>query len=243
MRESSRRKVMYVHRRLLKLYGEAAVPVRRGDALGELIACILSQHTSDLNSGRAYEALRARFPTWELVRDAPSRSVVDAIRSCGLANQKGPRIQAVLRAISPTCPTLDINFLADWPVPAAKAWLQALHGVGPKTAAITLLFGLGRPAFPVDTHVHRVAGRLGLIPNNKSKGGKKQSQTVNPAPQAAGQTLTADQAHDALEAIVPPRLFFPFHMNLIRHGRTICQARQPKCNLCPLTTVCDYYLG
>jgi endonuclease III len=251
-----RRKVMLVHRRLLKVYGVPEPPARRGDALGELIACILSQHTSDLNSGRAYEALRARFPTWELVRDAPARAVVAAIRSSGLANQKGPRIQAVLRAISRdtactlgrlrrghgrrTAPpgrgaggsaaggkpaasqkssALDINFLADWPVPEAKAWLQSLHGVGPKTAAITLLFGLGRPAFPVDTHVHRVAGRLGLIGGN----------------------MSADRAHDSLEAIVPPRLFFPFHMNLIRHGRKVCQARQPKCRLCPLTDVCVYY--
>lgn len=215
-----RRKVLAVHRRLLKLYGEPAPPARMGDALGELIACILSQHTSDLNSGRAYESLRARFPTWEQVRTAPPRAVIAAIRSSGLANQKGPRIQAVLHTISQTCPALDINFLANWPVPAAKAWLLALHGVGPKTAAITLLFGLGMPAFPVDTHVHRVTGRLGLIP--------------------AG--ATADRAHDALEAIVPPRLFFAFHMNLIRHGRTLCQARRPKCELCPLTSICDYYL-
>jgi endonuclease III len=214
-----RRKVMIVHRRLLKTYGEPEPPARRGDALGELIACILSQHTSDLNSGRAFEALRARFPTWELVRDAPARAVVAAIRSSGLANQKGPRIQAVLRAISQTRNALEINFLVDWPVPGAKAWLQSLHGVGPKTAAITLLFGLGRPAFPVDTHVHRVAGRLGLI----------------------SRSMSADKAHDALEAIVPPQLYFPFHMNLIQHGRKVCQARLPKCSLCPLTDVCDYY--
>jgi len=299
-----RRKVMLVHKRLLKTYGEPEPPARRGDALGELIACILSQHTSDLNSGRAFEALRARFPTWELVRDAPARAVVAAIRSSGLANQKGPRIQAVLRTISrdaaftlgrirrgpsrahgsaagrkpaasQTRRALDINFLADWPVPDAKAWLQSLNGVGPKTAAITLLFGLGRPAFPVDTHVHRVAGRLGLIPRNRSKGNKSPTSSTAlqeagvpmpagtrlPAsravvqmsgsplgsPEAAfpagakGELLPADKAHDALEAIVPPRLFFPFHMNLIRHGRKVCQARLPKCAQCPLTDVCDYY--
>ena len=220
MRESSRRKVMYVHRRLLKLYGEAAVPVRRGDALGELIACILSQHTSDLNSGRAYDALRARFPTWELVRDAPARSVVAAIRSCGLANQKGPRIQAVLRAISQTCPTLDINFLADWPVPAAKAWLQALHGVGPKTAAITLLFGLGRPAFPVDTHVHRVSQRVGLI----------------------GPRATPDQAHALLLALLPldADVLWNFHLNMLRHGQRICIWGTPRCEQCVLRQHCDY---
>ena len=277
-----RRKVMIVHRRLLKSYGEPEPPTRRGDALGELIACILSQHTSDLNSGRAFEALRARFPTWELVRDAPARAVVAAIRPSGLANQKGPRIQAVLRAINRDAPprvlgvgdftlgrlrpptavagrhsrahgnaggrkpaasqtrnVLDINFLADWPVPEAKAWLQSLHGVGPKTAAITLLFGLGRPAFPVDTHVYRVAGRLGLIPRQRSKARKSSASSA--AVQKSGELLPADKAHDALEAIVPPRLFFPFHMNLVRHGRKICQARLPKCSLCPRTDVCDYY--
>jgi endonuclease-3 len=264
MSTALRRKVMVIHRRLLKAFGEPALPAHRGDALGELIACILSQHTSDVNSGRAFAALRARFPEWAQVRDAPLRAVVAAIRSAGLANQKGPRIQGVLRAVSrddsprvlgggdssraapcerasarpargrsqgiggaaggkpAACRergALDINFLADWPVPDAKAWLQRLHGVGPKTAAITLLFGLGRPAFPVDTHVHRVAGRLGLIPLR----------------------MPADRAHDALEAIVPRRLYFPFHMNLIRHGRTVCQARLPKCMVCPLTDVCEYY--
>jgi endonuclease III len=214
-----RRKVMVIHKRLLKAFGEPALPAHRGDALGELIACILSQHTSDVNSGRAFAALRARFPEWAQVRDAPPRAVVSAIRSAGLANQKGPRIQGVLRAVSGERGALDINFLAEWPVPDAKAWLQRLHGVGPKTAAITLLFGLGRPAFPVDTHVHRVAGRLGLIPL----------------------ILSANQAHDTLEAIVPRRLYFQFHMNLIRHGRTVCQARLPKCTVCPLTDVCEYY--
>jgi adenine-specific DNA glycosylase len=134
---------------------------------------------------------------------------------------------------------LDINFLADWPVPDAKAWLQRLHGVGPKTAAITLLFGLGRPAFPVDTHVHRVAGRLGLIPLRMPAGATP--QVLRTAVRAAGRCLPADRAHDALEAIVPRRLYFPFHMNLIRHGRTVCQARLPKCMVCPLTDVCEYY--
>jgi endonuclease-3 len=216
-----RRKVMVIHRRLRKVYGEPELPAQRGDALDELISCILSQHTSDVNSGRAFKTLRARFPTWAQVRDAPPRAVVAAIRSAGLANQKGPRIQSNLRAISRERGALDINFLADLPVPDAKAWLLRLYGVGPKTAAITLLFGLGRPAFPVDTHVHRVAGRLGLIPA----------------------TLSADRAHDALEAIVPPRFYFPFHVNLIQHGRTVCQARLPKCAECTLTDVCDYYAG
>jgi endonuclease III len=259
MSTALRRKVMVIHRRLLKAFGEPALPAHRGDALGELIACILSQHTSDVNSGRAFAALRARFPDWAQVRDAPPSAVVAAIRSAGLANQKGPRIQGVLRAVSRERGALDINFLADWPIPDAKAWLQRLHGVGPKTAAITLLFGLGRPAFPVDTHVHRVAGRLGLIPLRMPAGATPQvlrtavraaghrlpagatPQVLRTAVRAAGRCLPADRAHDALEAIVPRRLYFPFHMNLIRHGRTVCQARLPKCMVCPLTDLCEYY--
>jgi endonuclease-3 len=143
-----RRKALTVHRRLLRFYGAPHVPGHRGDGLSELIACILSQHTSDLNSERAFDNLRARFPTWPAVRDAPARHVIDAIRSAGLANQKGPRIQGVLHEITRERGELDINFLAGLPIAEAKAWLQQLHGVGPKTAAIVLLFALDRPAFP-----------------------------------------------------------------------------------------------
>ena len=159
-----RRKVAVVQRRLVKAYGLTQRPARGDEALSTLINCILSQHTSDLNSDRAFEALRARFPAWEQVRDAPVRQVREAIRPAGLANQKAPRIQGVLREITHQRGQLNINFLRRMPVADARQWLQALNGVGPKTAAITLLFGLGCPAFPVDTHVHRVSGRLGLIP-------------------------------------------------------------------------------
>jgi endonuclease-3 len=210
---------MTVHRRLLKVYGTPHIPRNRGDALSELVACILSQHTSDINSERAFDQLRVRFPAWEQVRDAPARQVVAAIRSAGLANQKGPRIQGVLYDITRERGELDINFLAALPVAEAKAWLQQLNGVGPKTAAIVLLFALERPAFPVDTHVHRVSGRLGLIPPRTDAG----------------------PAHDLLEALVPPDLYFPFHVSLIRHGREVCHARSPRCEVCVLKDTCDYY--
>ena len=214
-----RRKVAVVQRRLVKAYGLPVRAARGDDALSALINCILSQHTSDLNSDRAFAALRARFPAWEQLRDAPLRQVREVIRPAGLANQKAPRIQAVLRAITQQRGQLNINFLRRMPVADAKQWLLALNGVGPKTAAITLLFGLNCPAFPVDTHVHRVSGRLGLIPRG----------------------MNADKAHAALEALVPERDYYAFHINLIRHGRKVCKAGRPRCEQCVLTDVCDYY--
>ena len=215
----SKAQVRAIHQALLKTYGE---PERAPmDAVSELVCTILSQNTNDNNRDRAYTALRARFPTWEQVRDAPARHVVAAIRPAGLANQKGPRIQKVLRRIAELNPgqPLNIDFLADMPVEEAKQWLLSLDGVGPKTAAIVLLFSLDRPAFPVDTHVHRVTTRLGLIPEG----------------------VTAEKAHGLLESLVPPEWYLPFHINVIRHGRTVCQARKPRCPDCPLQKHCDYY--
>jgi endonuclease-3 len=163
--------------------------------------------------------LKENFPTWEEVRDAVSGSVVEAIRPAGLANQKGPRIQAVLNDIARLRGSLDINFLADLPVEEARRWLMQFKGVGPKTAAIVLLFSLGKPAFPVDTHIYRVTGRLGILPKG----------------------MSADQAHEYLEQLLPPEAYYPAHLNLIRLGREICRARQPDCMRCPLNDLCDYY--
>lgn len=187
----------------------------------ELIDCILSQSTSDTNRDRAFALLKARFPTWEAVRDAPTEDVIEAIHPAGLANQKGPRIQDTLRYIEMQRGAITLDFLADMDVADAKRWLTAIKGIGPKTAAIVLCFAFGKPAFPVDTHVHRVTGRLGLI-----------------APKT-----TADQAHEVLEAIIPPADYYPAHLNLIAHGRSVCQARRPLCEQCPLTTYCDFYRG
>ena len=220
----SRAKVRAIHKLLLKIYGE---PERSPmDAVSELICTILSQNTNDNNRDRAYTALREKFPTWNQVRDAPTRQVIAAIRSAGLANQKGPRIQRVLRRITDECksrgvPELNIDFLADLSVAEAKAWLTSLDGVGPKTAAIVLLFSLNRPAFPVDTHVHRVTTRLGLIPEGTS----------------------AEKAHGSLEALVPPEWYYAFHLNVIAHGRAVCKAQRPRCEICPLQKHCDYFVN
>ncbi len=185
----------------------------------ELVSTILSQNTSDTNRDRGFEALRARFPTWEQVRDAPVEAVIDAIRPAGLANQKGPRIQAALRYLTETQGRITLDHLKNMTVEEAKAWLTSIRGIGPKTAAIILCFAFGRPAFPVDTHVHRVTGRLGL-----TKPG-----------------VTAEQAHEILEEIVPPEDYYAFHLQVIQHGREVCHARNPECMRCVLQRECDYF--
>ena len=203
---------------LWEAYGE---PVWRNPlpAVDELVSTILSQNTNDLNRDRAFTALRARFPTWPAVEDAPAQDIIAAIRPAGLANQKGPRIQQVLRAITTERGALDLEFLRDWPVDEARAWLTQFKGVGPKTASIVLLFSLGRPAFPVDTHVYRVTGRLGLRP----------------------EAMSADQCHKHFEALFAPETYATAHLNLIRHGRTVCHARNPQCTRCVLKRICPYY--
>jgi len=211
-------KARIVHRRLMEFYGspEWRLPLT---GIDELVSTILSQNTNDRNRDVAFFALKKAFPAWEAVRDGEPQAVVEAIRPAGLANQKGPRIQTVLRQISTERGSLDLTFLKDWPVEQAHAWLTKFNGVGPKTAAIVLLFALGIPAFPVDTHIYRVSGRLGLRPAK----------------------MTVEQAHDHLAALFPPEEYGPAHLNLIRLGREICHARKPDCPACLLQDVCDYY--
>ncbi|NPA30997.1 MAG: endonuclease III [Chloroflexi bacterium] len=211
-----RAKALAVHQRLLEHYGEPRLP--RRSPLDELMLTILSQNTNDRNRDRAYAALRQRFPTWEEVRDADPEAVVDAIRVAGLANQKGPRLQAVLRAITRERGNLDLGFLADLPLEKARQWLLRFKGVGPKTAAIVLLFALGKPAFPVDTHIYRVTGRLGLRPPN----------------------LSVEKTHILMEHIFPPETYAAAHLNLIRLGRDYCHPRKPRCDACPVRDLCDY---
>ncbi len=187
--------------------------------MDELVSCILSQSTSDLNRDRGFAALKAKYPTYEAVRDAPTAEVIETIKPAGLANQKGPRIQEVLRSITEDRGAINIDFLGDLPIDEAKAWLTRMNGVGPKTAAIVLCFAFNRPAFPVDTHVHRVGQRIGFLPEG----------------------ISADKAHDVMEAIAPPEDYYAFHLNMIRHGREVCTARVPHCERCPLTDYCDYY--
>jgi endonuclease-3 len=206
-----------VHQHLLDFYGQ---PTWRNPLppVDELVSTILSQNTNDTNRDRAFTALRQRFPTWELVREAEAASVIEAICSAGLANQKGPRIQQVLREITAERGSLDLSFLNEMPLEEARAWLVKFKGVGPKTAAIVLLFSLGRPAFPVDTHIYRVTGRLGLRPDR----------------------MTVEAAHPHLESLFPPETYYAAHLNIIRLGREICVARKPDCPSCPLGAICQY---
>jgi len=206
-----------VHQRLLDFYGE---PICCNPLLplDELISTILSQNTNDLNRDRAFQSLRRNFPDWEAVPLADPCSVIEAIRCAGLANQKGPRIQQVLREISAERGSLDLAFLKELPLEDARGWLMKHKGVGPKTAAIVLLFSLGLPAFPVDTHIYRVTGRLGLRPEK----------------------MTVEQTHGYLEKLLPPDAYYAAHLNLIRLGREICAARKPACERCPLRSVCNY---
>ena len=206
-----------IHNKLIEAFGE---PTWRTPlpAIDELVSTILSQNTNDINRDRGFNALRAKFPMWEAVRDANAQDVVEAIRPAGLANQKGPRIQQVLRAISEERGTLNLDFLASLPVDEARAWLTKFNGVGPKTAAIVLCFSLNMPAFPVDTHIYRVSGRTGLRPEK----------------------MTVEQAHPYLESIFPPETYYAAHLNLIRLGREVCGARKPNCPQCPIIKLCEY---
>ena len=206
-----------VHNRLMDKFGE---PIWRNPlpAIDELVSTILSQNTNDVNRDRGFDTLRAKFPTWEEVRDAPENEVIEAVRIAGLANQKGPRIQKVLRQISDERGELDIEFLKEMPLDEAHGWLTRFKGVGPKTAAIVLLFSLGMSSFPVDTHIYRVTGRIGLRPVK----------------------MTVEQAHPYLEEIFPPETYYAGHLNIIRLGREICKARKPACTACPLVEICDF---
>jgi len=210
-------RALRIHQKLLETYGE---PTWRNPLppVDELVSTILSQNTNDTNRDRAFESLRAKFPGWEAVRDADANEVIAAIRPAGLANQKGPRIQKVLREITAERGSLDLSFLQDLPLEEARAWLTGFNGVGPKTAAIVLCFSLGRPAFPVDTHIYRVTGRIGLRPEK----------------------MTVEQAHPHLESLFPPQAYYAAHLNLIRLGREVCGARKPACPACPVRALCAY---
>jgi endonuclease-3 len=192
----------------------------RLDAVSELVLTILSQNTADTNSFRAFTALRARYPTWDDVLAAPTDELVDVIRPGGLAPTKAPRIQHALAEVrSATEGTWDLGFLDALPLAEARDWLVGLPGIGRKTASIILLFNFGRPAMPVDTHVHRVTTRLGMLPPR----------------------TPFDRAHDLLERALEPAEMYPFHVETIRHGRDTCRAPRPICGLCPLTDACAYY--
>lgn len=207
-----------IHTALECHYGPKRARKARGNPLDELIFTILSQNTSDVNSHRAFRMLRRVMPTWEEVQQASERKVAEAINSGGLARLKAARIKAILSQIRREQGHFDLSFLRDLSVEEVKAYLSRFKGIGSKTVACVLLFSLGKPAFPVDTHVHRVTGRLGLV----------------------NAQATPEKAQALLESMVPPSLLYPLHMNLVEHGRKICKARRPLCTVCPLSKLCAY---
>ncbi|HEY8640932.1 MAG TPA: endonuclease III [Solirubrobacterales bacterium] len=206
--------MLAIRDRLHEMYGRPRNRPHR-KPVEELVRTVLSQNTNDRNRDVAFGRLRQRFPSWEAVRDAPTSEVIEAIRPGGLAQQKGPRIQQILRQIGDP---IDLDWLADAPREEAIAYLTALPGVGRKTAACVQIFSFGLPEIPVDTHVHRVGGRLGLFPPNASP----------------------ERAHDEMLAITDPADAYELHMNLIRHGREVCRP-VPHCDRCELRRMCPWY--
>jgi len=209
------RRLRAICARLEKAFGPLEPP-RASDPLDELILTVLSQHTSDLNAERAFSELRAALPTWQRVVDTPSAEVADVIRSGGLANTKAPRIQAILREVRLREGAFSLDRLRELSDADARAYLTSLPGIGPKTAAVVLSFALGRDAMPVDTHVHRVTRRLGIIPAKAS----------------------AERADRLLHDLIPDGLRTPLHVAFIQLGRQICKAPTPRCAACPLKDLC-----
>lgn len=202
-------------------YGEPDWPIL--DPMGTLIEILLSHRTADPSTWAAFNELRRRFPTWEALCDAPVGEIEAAIHGTTWPEQKAPRIKAVLQKIKEERGSLDLAFLNDMPLAEADAWLQHLGGVGPKTSACVLLFSLHRPILPVDTHLHRVSMRLGLI----------------------GPKVDANDAHALLQALLPDPAneydVLAFHRNMLLHGQRICVWRDPKCPKCVIRDWCDYY--
>jgi endonuclease-3 len=217
MTSSSPHHIRIISTKLEKVYGKKRWRVH-SDPLSELIATILSQNTSDHNSHQAYSNLRSKFKTWDLVRKAGVRRIADAIRSGGLADVKAKRIKDILHQIHRENGSLNLTLLKKWRTEKVKEYLKRFKGVGEKTIACVLLFSLKRPSMPVDTHVLRVSRRLGLVPEKAD----------------------AERAEGLLEQLVPENVMYQFHLNLISHGRQICQAANPRCKECVLLENCDY---
>lgn len=208
-----------VRRRLTERYGEVAFSSK--DPMSMLVDILLSHRTRDEQTAAGYANLLKRFGSWEGVRDAPVSEVQETIANVNFPEVKAPRIQAIMRQITEERGNLNLDFLCDLPVEEGSAWLDRFEGVGPKTIACVLLFSCQKPILPVDVHVHRVSGRLGLI----------------------GKKVTADNAHALLQALLPQeaRPIYNFHKGLLRHGQRVCVYEHPRCNQCILTDVCNYY--
>jgi endonuclease-3 len=212
-------KALEVTRRLTEHYGVAPWSTR--DPMSQLVDIILSHRTRDEQTAAAYDNLLKRFGSWEAVRDAPISDVETTIANVNWPEQKAPRLQAIMRRITEERGQLNLDFLRDLPVEEGAAWLERLEGVGPKTVACVLLFSARLPILPVDVHVHRVSGRLGLI----------------------GKKVSADNAHPLLQALLPrdSQTIYNFHKALLRHGQRVCVYEHPQCSKCVITDLCDYY--
>ncbi|MFW5714031.1 MAG: endonuclease III domain-containing protein [Brevefilum sp.] len=211
-------RIRKIRQRLIEAFGKPEWRPTLGPVT-ELVSTILSQNTNDTNRDAALAKLKAAFPDWEAVMHAPTEAVVKAIRTAGLANQKGPRIQGALQDIAEqTGGEINLDFLKEMEPEEAREWLLDVKGVGPKTAAIVLLFSLGIPAFPVDTHIYRVSGRIGIRPLH----------------------LSVEKTHAYLEERIPEEAFYDLHLNLIRLGRQVCGARKWHCYRCPVEDLCEF---
>lgn len=208
--------IPYVLQNLRAVYGVPELEPRQ-DPLDVLVHTILSQSTSKKNHTRAFESLKSRFPDWESCRKARVSSIEAAIRSGGLARQKSRRIKALLNEIHRRRGSLDLSFLRTVPLDEAREFLSSFKGVGPKTVACTLLFACRRPVFPIDVHIFRIAKRLGLLPDR----------------------ISDEEAHRIMERFIPRSRYYEAHINMIRHGRTICRPSNPKCDECCLIDYCQ----
>ncbi|MCJ2532784.1 MAG: endonuclease III [Candidatus Thermoplasmatota archaeon] len=213
-----RKKANEVDSTLTSVYGRKSRH-SNPDPLDTLVETILSQNTSDVNSHRAFGRLKERYPNWEMLLDANHSEIVSVIRSGGLADIKARSIVGALNRVMEEAGSLKLAFLSKMPTKEATEWLSSIDGIGPKTAAIVLLFSFGKLVFPVDTHVHRVSGRLGLL-----------------SPRA-----TRESAQKELEALVPEEEYYNMHLNLIEHGRRRCKALNPLCDLCEVSRLCAYH--
>jgi len=210
-----RRKILLIVRRLSRVYGPRYWSGGE-DPVDELVGTILSQNTNDANSDVAFEQLTRRWRNWQQVADASVEDIADAIRSGGLARQKARAIKAALCRIKEDFGSITLRALEDWPAERAMDYLTSIPGVGPKTAACVLMFSFGKPVLPVDTHIHRVARRLSLVPANASR----------------------VKAQQILGAACPPEVVYPFHVLMIKHGRIVCKAQRPACPACVLNDMC-----
>ncbi|NLX10695.1 MAG: endonuclease III [Chloroflexi bacterium] len=215
-----RAKAEEVYRRLLDLFGEHPLTPRR-EPMHELISTMLSHRTTQANEAQAFSNMWVRYGSWEAIRDADTGELAATIEPANYPESKAPRIQETLDRIITERGEPSIDFLRDLPAAEGLAWLMSLPGVGIKTASLVLLFCFSKPVLPVDTHVHRVSQRVGLI----------------------GEKIGANPAHALLLELLPPEphVLFNFHVNLLRHGQRICIWKSPRCERCPLTDICNWY--